>query len=58
MKSFLTLMDANQLSLAEQQQVYESIKDDYEKLIQTLDRTKNGSDFSDIDFDGLENFEY
>lgn len=52
MKSFLTLMDANQLSLAEQQQVYESIKDDYEKLLKTLDRTKQGSDFNDVDFDG------
>ncbi len=52
MKSFLTLMDANQLSLAEQQQVYESIKEDYEKLLKTLDRTKRSSELSDIDFDG------
>jgi hypothetical protein len=52
MKSFLTLMDANQLSLAEQQQVYESIKEDYEKLLKTLDRTKRASDLSDIDLDG------
>ena len=52
MKSFLTLMDENQLSLAEQQQVYESIKDDYEKLLKTMERTKRGSDLSDIDLDG------
>ena len=52
MKSFLTLMDANQLSLAEQQQVYENIKDDYEKLLKTLDRAKRASDLSDIDLDG------
>lgn len=52
MRSFLTLMDANQLSLAEQQQVYESIKDDYEKLLKTLERRKRGSDLSDIDLDG------
>lgn len=45
-------MDANQLSLSEQQQVYESIKDDYEKLLKTLDRTKRGSDLSDVDLDG------
>jgi hypothetical protein len=51
MKSFITLMNANQLSLAEQKQVYETIKDDYEKLLKVFDRTKRGSDFSDIDFD-------
>lgn len=47
-------MDANQLSLAEQQQVYESIKDDYEKLLKTLEEKKRSSDFSDIDLDGYE----
>ena len=45
-------MDANQLSLAEQQQVYVTVKEDYEKLLKTLDRTKRGSDLSDIDLDG------
>lgn len=52
MRSFLTLMDANQLSFAEQQQVYESIKDDYEKLLKTLERQKRGGDLSDVDLDG------
>ena len=51
MKSFLTLMDANQLSLAEQKQVYESIKEDYENLLKVFDRTKHGSDLIDIDVD-------
>ncbi|CAF3668398.1 unnamed protein product [Rotaria sordida] len=51
MKSFLTLMDANQLSLAEQKQVYENIKDDYEKLLKTFDQTKHSNDLHDIDFD-------
>ncbi|CAF0915074.1 unnamed protein product [Adineta steineri] len=51
MKSFITLMDANQLSLSEQKQVYDTIKDDYEKLLKVFDRSKNGTDFSDIDFD-------
>jgi hypothetical protein len=45
-------MDANQLSLAEQKQVYESIKEDYEKLLKTFDRTKHGNDIGDIDLDG------
>ncbi len=44
MKSFLTLMDANQLSLAEQKQVYETIKEDYEKLIQVFDHNKSDLD--------------
>lgn len=44
-------MDANQLSLAEQKQVYENIKEDYEKLLRVVDQTKQNSDFSDIDFD-------
>ncbi|CAF1536499.1 unnamed protein product [Adineta ricciae] len=51
MKSFLTLMNANQLSLAEQKQVYDTIKDDYEKLLKAFDRSKQGNDFSDVDFD-------
>jgi regulator of sigma D len=34
-------MDANQLSLAEQKQVYETIKEDYEKLLKVVDRKKN-----------------
>lgn len=34
-------MDANQLSLAEQKQVYENIKEDYEKLLKAVDRKKN-----------------
>jgi hypothetical protein len=37
-------MDANQLSLAEQKQVYETIKEDYEKLLKTFNQTTNGSD--------------
>jgi hypothetical protein len=45
-------MDANQLSLAEQKQVYESIKEDYEKLLKTINKAKRGSDLNDIDLDG------
>ncbi|CAF1154764.1 unnamed protein product [Rotaria sordida] len=53
MKSFLTLMDADQLSLAEQKQVYDNIKQDYEKLIQTLDRKKyDDDDLHNINLDG------
>ena len=48
MKSFLTLMDANQLSLAEQRQVYETIKEDYEKLVQAFDRKRSPNDL-DLD---------
>ncbi len=51
MKSFLTLMDANQLSLAEQRQVYENIKEDYEKLLRTVDHAKHNGDFTDLDCD-------
>lgn len=51
MKSFLTLMDANQLSLAEQKQVYDTIKEDYEKLLKAYERSKHGSEFGDVDFD-------
>ncbi len=39
-------MDENQLSLAEQKQVYEQIKQDYEKLIKEFDQNKR-----DIDLD-------
>ncbi|UJR14864.1 hypothetical protein I4U23_001849 [Adineta vaga] len=52
MKSFLTLMDANQVNEAEQKQVYENIKQDYEKLIQTLERKKQNSNLNDVDPDG------
>lgn len=45
-------MEENQLSFAEQQQVYQSIKNDYEKLLKTLEEKKRGSDLSDLDFDG------
>ncbi|CAF4443308.1 unnamed protein product [Rotaria socialis] len=51
MKSFITLMDANQLSLAEQKQVYENIKEDYEKLLKAYDTSKHSNDLADIDFD-------
>jgi hypothetical protein len=45
MKSFLTLMDENQLSSTEQKQVYENIKQDYENLMKIIDRKKSGEDF-------------
>ena len=51
MKSFLTLMDANQLSLAEQKQVYESIKEDYEKLVKVFDARHLSDDLADVDLD-------
>ena len=51
MKSFLTLMDANQLSLAEQRQVYETIKDDYEKLVEAFERKRSPNDRMDLDLD-------
>ncbi len=41
MKSFLTLMDENQLSLSEQKQVYENIKQDYENLMKKIDNNLN-----------------
>jgi hypothetical protein len=47
-------MDANQLSLAEQKQVYESIKDDYEKLLNVFNRKKTTNDQTDIDLDVYE----
>ena len=37
-------MDANQLSLAEQKQVYESIKQDYERLLRAFNQTKSADD--------------
>jgi hypothetical protein len=48
MKSFLTLMDTDQLSLTEQKQAYENMKQDYEKVVQSCDRTKYDND---IDLD-------
>lgn len=39
-------MDANQLSLAEQKQVYETIKEDYEKLLKTVDKKQHGNDLN------------
>ena len=45
-------MDANQLSLAEQKQVYETIKEDYEKLLKTFNQTKHTNDLNDIDLNG------
>ena len=41
MKSFLTLMDENQLSLSEQKQVYENMKQDYENLMKKIDNNLN-----------------
>ncbi|CAF3870871.1 unnamed protein product [Rotaria magnacalcarata] len=52
MKSFLTLMTTDQLSLAEQKQVYENIKQDYEKLVRTLDKQKYGNNYRNIGLDG------
>ncbi|CAF4746158.1 unnamed protein product, partial [Rotaria sp. Silwood1] len=49
MKSFLTLMHKDQLSLSEQKQVYDNIKNDYEKLVKTLDKKKYDGDLHDID---------
>lgn len=40
MKTFLTLMDENQLNLAEQKQVYENIRQDYERLLKDFDQKK------------------
>lgn len=37
-------MDANQLSLAEQKQVYESIKQDYERLLHAFNQAKSTDD--------------
>jgi hypothetical protein len=38
------LMDESQLNLAEQKEVYEKIKQDYEKLIKDFDQNKLGVD--------------
>ena len=40
-------MDANQLSLAEQKQVYESIKQDYERLLHAFNQVKSTDDTDD-----------
>lgn len=40
MKTFLTLMDENQLNLAEQKQVYENIRQDYERLLKDFEQKK------------------
>ena len=37
-------MDTNQLSLAEQKQVYESIKQDYERLLHAFNQAKSTDD--------------
>lgn len=34
-------MDANQLSLAEQKQVYESIRQDYQRLLDAFDQNRS-----------------
>jgi alpha-mannosidase len=44
MKSFLVLLDENQLSLSEQKQVYEKIKEDYERLMKEIDQNKRDTD--------------
>lgn len=41
MKTFLTLMDANQLSLVEQKQAYETIRHDYQRLLQAYNERTN-----------------
>jgi hypothetical protein len=38
-------MDTNQLSSAEQQQVYESIRQDYEKLLKSYEQNEHDLDF-------------
>jgi hypothetical protein len=38
-------MDTNQLSVAEQQQVYENIRQDYEKLLKSYERNEHDLDF-------------
>lgn len=45
-------METDQLSLAEQKQVYENIKQDYEKLVRTLDKKKLDDSFRHINLDG------
>jgi hypothetical protein len=51
MKSFLTLMDANQVNEAEQKQAYENIKQDYKKLIRTLEQKKQDGGLPAVDLD-------
>ncbi len=51
MKSFLKLMDTNQVSITEQKQVYENIKQDYEKLMKTVAERKQDGDLDDVDLD-------
>lgn len=46
MQTFLTLMDANQLSFMEQKQVYENIKQDYEKLAQIIGEDRDNLDLN------------
>lgn len=53
MQSFLTLMNENQLSLAEQRQVYENIKQDYNKLLRNIEEKRNSINPNDIDLDGF-----
>lgn len=52
MKSFLTLMNADQLSLSEQKQVYDNIKEDYEKLVATLNSRNHNDPLGDTNLDG------
>lgn len=40
MKTFLQLMNENQLNLAEQKQVYENIRQDYERLLKDFEQKK------------------
>ena len=55
MQSFITLMDEKQLSVAEQRQVYDSIKKDYETLLKTYSEAKkndpNGYLPNELDLD-------
>ena len=48
-------MDENQLSLAEQKQVYENIKDDYQKLLRIVEQKREFSLPTDIDLDAWVN---
>ena len=55
MQSFITLMDEKQLSVTEQRQVYDSIKKDYENLINNYKEAKkhdpNGFLPNELDLD-------
>lgn len=44
-------MNENHLSLAEQRQVYETIKEDYEKLVDSFERKSSSKDRTDLDLD-------